>query len=310
MAPETRTSGSRIRRGGRAHDARDGRLCSASDLRVLVKLPPAALIAAAVPVRHWDRLCQALAGAGGGSGTDAAGDALRRRREALMLVEQLSMLRGHWSASWAASIRLDGLAHLEAAMARGRGTILWVMPLTFSSLVAKRSLSEAGVAVHHITRVAHGFSPTWVGQHVLNPLRSRVEADYLAERILLPLAGMPPAAMRRVVRLLGENRVVSLTLGRSGAQVVELARREGTFRIATGGPNLALRHGAALLPVWSARTDAGQFVTTIEPPLPVPEGGDARAALQATAQGMLDRFVAQVARWPDQATLADLAAAA
>lgn len=310
MAPGTPASGSRIRRGGRAHDARDGRLCSASDLRVLVKLLPAALIAAAVPVRHWDRLCHALAGAGGGSGADAAGDALRRRREALVLVEQLSMLRGHWSASWAASVRLDGLQHLEAALARGRGAILWVMPSTFSSLVAKRALSEAGVAIHHITRVAHGFSPTWVGQRLLNPLRSRVEADYLAERILLPLEGMPPAAMRRVVRLLNENRVVSLTLGRSAAQVVEVVRPEGTFRIATGGPNLALRQGAALLPVWSARTGAGRFVTTIEPPLPAAAGGDARAALQATAQGMLDRFLAHVVRWPDQATLADLAAVA
>ncbi|MFO1048618.1 MAG: hypothetical protein U1E52_12060 [Geminicoccaceae bacterium] len=304
MGQETTASGSRIRRGGRAHDARDGRLCSASDLRVLVKLAPAALIAAAVPVRHWDRLCLALAGGG------AAGDALRRRREALLLVEQLSMLRGHWSASWADSVRLAGLEHLEAALARGRGAILWVMPSTFSSLIAKRALSEAGVAVHHITRVAHGFSPTWVGQRVLNPLRSRVEADYLAERILLPLAGMPPAAMRRVVRLLADNRVVSLTLGRSGAQVVELVRREGTFRIATGGPNLALRHGAALLPVWAARTGAGQFVTTIEPPLPVSVGGDVRAALRDTAEVMLDRFVALVARWPDQATLADLAATA
>jgi hypothetical protein len=299
----------RIRRGGRAHDARDGRFCSAGDLRVLVKLPPAALVAATVPVRHWDHLCRALAGARLWMGRNELPDALQRRRDAMLLLEQLCLLRGHWSGSWASSVRLDGLEHLGAALARGRGTILWVMPLAFSSLVAKRALFEAGVPVHHVTRVAHGFSPTWVGQRLLNPLRNRVEAAYLAERILLPLIGMPPAAMRRVVELLGQNRVVSLTLGKAGAQVVEVVRREGTFRIATGGPNIALRHGAALLPVWSVWTGPGQFVTTIEPPLRAESGANARDFLQAAAEGMLDRFMTQVSRWPDQGTLAAVAVA-
>ena len=205
-------------------------------------------------------------------------------------------------------MEVDGLEHLQAALATGRGAVLWVMPLVFAPLVTKRSLAEAGIAVHHISRLSHGFSPTWLGQTLLNPIRTRIERRYLAERIVLPLEGMSAAASRHVLGLLRANRVVSLTLGGNGAQVVGVRRPQGCFRVATGAPNLALSRGAALLPVWTARTAPGHFLTTIEGPLRMDAGTGRGDRLAAIARAMIERLEAQALRWPDQISIKPLLA--
>ena len=171
-------------------------MCCAGDLAVLAKLLPGAFIAWFAPASSWDRIATALAGATTRHGTD---------------------------------MEVDGLEHLQAALATGRGAVLWVMPLVFAPLVTKRSLAEAGIAVHHTSRLSHGFSPTWLGQTLLNPIRTRIERRYLAERIVLPLEGMSAAASRHVLGLLRANRVVSLTLGVMARRSLACGGHKGAF---------------------------------------------------------------------------------
>jgi hypothetical protein len=279
-------------------------------LAVLAKLPLAALVAASTPPRYWDRIAATVvdlsAGRSSSGRADGPGHALRTN----LLVAQLQYLRSYRSEAWAEELRVEGLEHLHAARAEGRGAILWIMPFVFAPLVAKRSLAAAGVAIHHVSRVGHGFSPTLLGRTVLNPIWARVERRYLAERIVLPPEGITPVATRHIMDLLHGNHTVSITLGGNGAQVVHVPRLGGSLRVATGAPNLALRHRAALLPVWSAQTSPCRFRTVIEAPLRANTSGSRGATLAALAEAMIDRVEAQAHRWPGQVNLEALLGAA
>ncbi len=277
---------------------------------MLAKLPLAALVALSTPPRHWDRIAATVVDLSAGRSSSGRADGPGRALRTNLLVAQLQCLRSYRSEAWAEELRVEGLEHLHAASAEGRGAILWVMPFVFAPLVAKRSLAAAGVAIHHVSRVGHGFSPTLLGRTVLNPIWTRVECRYLAERIVLPPEGITPAATRHVVDLLHRNRVVSITLGRNGAQIVHVPRPGSSLRVATGAPHLAFRHGAALLPVWSARTAPGRFLTTIEAPLRANTSGSRRATVAALAEAMIDRVEAQARSWPGQVNLEPLLGAA
>ena len=298
--------GTRPERAMRRGEPRAGRFWCPGDLAVLAKLPLATLVAVLMPPRHWDRISATavdLSDRHWWSGhSDRPGRALRTN----LLVAQLQYLRSYRSETWAEELRVEGLEHLHAATVAGRGAILWVMPFVFAPLVAKRSLAAAGVAIHHVSRVGHGFSPTFLGRTVLNPISTRVERRYLAERILLPLEGITPAATRHLVELLHSNRIVSITLGGNGTQIVRVPRLGTSLRVATGAPNLALRHRAALLPVWSARTSPGRFLTVVEPPLRADTSDNREAALSALAEAMIDRVEAQARVWPGQLNLESL----
>jgi lauroyl/myristoyl acyltransferase len=290
----------------RRAEPRSGRLWCAGDLAVLAKLPPAALVAWLLPPRRWDGI--AAVASGTGSQQRAGGDATARSDEAALranrLVAQLQYLRSYRSEGWAEELRVEGQEHLRAALAAGKGAILWVMPFVFAPLVAKRSLAAAGVGIHHVSRVGHGFSPTLLGRRVLNPIWTRVERRYLAERIVLPLEGVTPAATRHLVDLLHGNRVISITLGGNGAQIAHVPGFGRTLRVATGAPNLALRHGAALLPVSSVRTAPGRFLTTIEAPLRTEAtSGSRQVAVGALVEGMIARVEATARSWPGQVDL-------
>lgn len=188
--------------------------------------------------------------------------------------ERLQILRAHRPGGWRPRLRFLGGEHLDAALARGRGAVLWTPPVSYADLVTKMAFHEAGVAVSHVSAFSRGFSPnsclvwnpTRFGTRVLSPLRTRIEDRYLRERIALPRDGSLAYA-RRVERRLRENGVVSIRAGEVGHRALDLPFLEGRIRLATGAPSLALAAGAALLPVFTTRTRPGTFDVVIEPPL-------------------------------------------
>lgn len=80
--------------------------------------------------------------------------------------------------------------------------------------------------------------------------------------------GTSVAASRRIMELLKQNQVVSVTVSKLGSQVVEVPVIDGVVRIATGAPHFALRSGAPLLPVFSYR-DGESYVVQIGEPVAV-----------------------------------------
>jgi predicted LPLAT superfamily acyltransferase len=188
--------------------------------------------------------------------------------------ERLQILRAHRPGGWRPRLRLVGRAHLDAALARGRGAILWTAPFSYADLVTKMALHAAGVSVTHLSASSRGFSPnscrvwnpTRFGMRILSPLRTRIEDRHLRERIAIPRDGSL-AYTRRVEGRLRANGVVSIRAGETGQRTVELPFLAGRLRLASGAPSLALLADAALLPVFCVRTGPGAFDVVIEPAL-------------------------------------------
>lgn len=204
------------------------------------------------------------------------------------------------SGGWAPSYALEGQERLTAALARGKGAVLWVAHFCFSPLVTKMALSELGYAVSHISRPEHGFSGTRFGIRYLNPTRCKAEGRYLRQRIVFDSAN-PAASLREAERALRRNELVSITAGAwEGRRVVRGPLLGGTLELATGAPSLALHCGAALLPVFTTRNpEGGGFRVSLGDELPVSGAGKAEALTAATA-GFLAQIEAEIRAAPEQ----------
>ena len=118
-------------------------------------------------------------------------------------------------------MRLSGSSRIEAALAAGTGVILWVTPIAGSTLGTKVALYRAGYAVHQLSRPQHGFSTTPFGIRHFNPLWQGSEDRYLRDRILID-AQNPAPAMRRLLRVLKSNGIVSITVTAQASKTAEL----------------------------------------------------------------------------------------
>jgi lauroyl/myristoyl acyltransferase len=166
--------------------------------------------------------------------------------------------------------RVRGAEHVSMARAAGRGVLLWVMPTAHSRTESKLSLHNAGIRAHHLSRVTHGFSPTRYGKAVLNPLRTRLEARYLAGRIVIGEGGARKA-LAALSRHLSNGEVVTITMGDQASRVRSTPFITGLLTIATRPIFLARETGAVLLPVVSIRNDSGIIETDIGMPLMRPD---------------------------------------
>lgn len=211
-------------------------------------------------------------------------------------VARMQFLRCYHRDSWRPAISVSGLERIEHALAERRGAILWVAPFVFTHLVTKMALNQAGVKVSHLSRTVHGFSQTRFGVRVLNPIWTKVEECYLAERLVMS-PDQSVAILRQLIERVRQNRVISITVGPEGRQCMA-PFFAGALPIADGAPSIALKTGAPLLPVFSVRTAPGSFTTTIEAPLEV--GGEKNDRVQELVTKCGRLIESYALRFPDQ----------
>ena len=289
-----------------------------TDLLVLAGIAVLTPVAWLVPERAWHRLTGALA-AGAMTAGMASGRRLARRivrffdgrppvpgheiaASALShyIDATLLVLRAHRPGGWRPAIDLLGAEHLQAALERGRGAILWVGFFQYYSLVSKIALHRAGVAVSHLSHPRHGFSGSRFGVGVLNRLYTSIEDRYLRARVNLSLE-TPLPAMRTLARRLEANGAVSITAREAASRPAVVPFLAGAIPLATGAPDLAYMTGAALLPLHTVWKPDGGFTVIIEPPIVLPDDAlDRRASSETAARLYAERLEAVVRRHPDQ----------
>ena len=268
------------------------------DLRLLAKLPISVFIAWLLPPRYWMPIGSMIVGLDrhsqhqlslrigqvlGALSTPEQLQAVVRRHLTEIRLDQLAYLRSNAPGGWRPELILSGAEHLDTALARGAGVVLWIAPTVAAPLVAKMALHRHGTRAHHLSHPFHGLSSrTWLGRRVLNRLRTRVEDRYLAERVQLGRSNESFAALRRLAALLTQGRVVSVSVGRQGSRVAMAPFLDGRLHIASGAPALAARTGAALLPAMAWRTGPNAFTTRIYAPLT--DVGDLDAVASAFAR--------------------------
>lgn len=288
------------------------------DLVLLARLPVGLALAWFLPEHRWDQIAAGVARwrlrrRAAWAAEEIAhirkylGDRLSplpietvlERQVANLRLRTLQVLRGHRPGGWRPRLEVVGVGHLEAALAQGRGAILWPAPFAFDSLLTKMALHRAGYAVHHLSRYTHPFTASRLGARLINPVQTSVEDRYLAERVRIERGQSARTALARLTALLGENRVVSISVGSQAENAIPVAFLGASIALAAGPLKLMRRTGAPLLPVFTVRDAPGSFRATIEAPLAPPADSSA-AAMAAALHAYAAQLEAHTLRWPDQ----------
>ena len=205
------------------------------DAWFLLELPMLSVAATVVAERKWHGVCvrleklksmfgrfstakirHGLTLLNGSANEEEAFDIAAMRSE-----HHVQILRDYF-LGWKPKIVLTGSEHVDAALADGRGIVLWVAHFCFNALAAKMAFHQGGYLVSHMSRPEHGFSKTRFGIAVLNPIRVRTELRYLRDRIIIERA-KPSASVRTARKRLAQNEIISVTAGAwEGARVAEV----------------------------------------------------------------------------------------
>jgi lauroyl/myristoyl acyltransferase len=260
-------------------------LVSLKDLAFAAALPVLCATAWLAPARFQKRLASSIAKIAARL-APAKAQTERRRfvssfadQDAASFYEEVRALANHETLNllklgspFGAKPRVDlvGREHLDRALAKGSGAILWVAPTTYGPMMTKVALAQAGIPLWHLSRPSHGFSNTSFGRAFLNPIRVRAEGRCLAGRIVIR-DGDVRAALAELTDRLQQNRPVSITLGVEGRTLLQTPFLSGTMTAPARPVQLARQNGAPLLPVVTVGRPDGYFVTEIGAPLIAPD---------------------------------------
>jgi len=202
---------------------------------------------------------------------------------------------------WNPEIRIEGRSYLDAAISKGKGTILWYMPFCFS-MATIIGLKAAGYSLTRTSHRVHGFCPGPFAVRFLNPQWICAEDRYLHKRVTID-SKKPGAALLRVQRELANNGIVLINIGAwSGQTIVSAPILGGWLPLAVGAPGLAHRIGAALLPVFTIRMPGtSAFLICIGSLLPT-DAENRATAINDSVAALVTQMEVAVRRTPDQWT--------
>ncbi len=219
-------------------------------------------------------------------------------------LERLSLFALHGPFADEPVTHVEGAHHVHAALAAGRGVLLWVTATSHSRSETKLSLFRENIRAHHLSRDTHGFSPTRYGKAVLNPLRTLVEARYLASRVVFGDEGAS-RALAQLSKLLAAGRIVSITMGDQANRTIAVPFLSGRLRIATRPIALARETDADLLPVASVRMPDGSITTRIGACL-MARGSQSQNDDEAVVRDLADFLAPLASAHPDQFARANI----
>jgi lauroyl/myristoyl acyltransferase len=205
--------------------------------------------------------------------------------------EALSLLPTAGDRALLRQARIEGWEHLEQALQKGRGAILWEASLFGSRNVSKLILRQKDIPVHQVHAANHlGWtgidlgSGTWLRRRVVVPTLRRWMASLVESIIWLPETESLAFA-RVLLQLLKHNGVVCSSA--DGSQGERLASAEFLGRrrpFATGMASLARVSGAPLLPLFCIQDPEGMPTLIIGPPITVDASANRQGALQSCVE--------------------------
>ena len=186
------------------------------------------------------------------------------------------------------TITAEGLERLDAALARGKGVIALGAHIGNFVLVGTR-LGAAGYPFSTLFRL---------------PADHRIK-DAIARRLSLYRQRVIPsqprrAAVRRVIEVLKRNEIVFIlgdNLKRGKVDTFFFGQRVPSPR---GPVSLALRSGAALVPMYMIRNYQGDLHLVIEPEVLLIRNGNIYEDVSGNTRRIVEYLEKLIARYPDQ----------
>ena len=187
-----------------------------------------------------------------------------------------------------ATIQVSGLENLQAALSKGRGVIGLGAHLGNFILVGAK-LGLQGYPFHSLVRFPN--DPV-----VRSFIEEHVEAFH---QTLVP--SMPRrAAVDRILGILKKNQIVYIlgdNFKRGRVPVLFFQRPVLSSR---GPASLALRSGAAVLPIYLIRNYQGELELRIDPEIPITRNGSPISDVEANTRLLVQYLEDLVRRYPDQ----------
>jgi len=201
---------------------------------------------------------------------------------------------------------VTGLPHLQAALAAGKGVVLWESAHFGRRNVAMQVLRRLGFAVHQVHHALHraGFAADsrsgWLRDRVVLPALAARDRALVEDVIVLPLSSSL-AFTRTLLGVLQRNEILGVTADVAyGERLVTLPLFGEPKRFTTGMVSLARSSGAALLPLFCTRDPDGRLHVTIEPAIPVGATSDREADLEAPLRAYVKILERHLRRHPEQ----------
>lgn len=267
-------------------------------------------LARAVPPRHWQGICRALTWPAGYSrqrrrpwppaviqSAGLSGRTLHARLLAVQLEALLQILRAAWPGGGNPDVTLEGRSHLDQALSRGRGAVLWIH--RFRPFVHLVALGQEGFRICQASASDHGYlSHSRFGTRYLSRVQHRVEDRY-RERILVVPGQL--THLKVLAKRLAENRLVAFyTNALEQMRAVPLSLLGGRIELPTAAATLARQARAPLLPIFPVGEDPGRFRVFIEAPLGLDEREGSRQAVEWALARHADVLTDYVSRYSDQ----------
>ncbi len=186
------------------------------------------------------------------------------------------------------TIAVQGEEHLKRALARGRGVIGLSAHLGSFTMIGPR-LAAAGYAFTVVIKQPRdeGFA------RLMNSYRAQVGIKTISAR-------PRQLAARQILKALRENDVVLLIADQFKSAGVEVEFFGRSSPAPRGPVTLALRTGAALLPMFMIRNPEGLLTLYIEPELNLTQTGNLQEDLTSNVAMFSRTLETMVRRFPEQ----------
>lgn len=210
------------------------------------------------------------------------------------------------SNALAARAQIVGTEHLQAALAQGRGAILWESSSYGKRVVSKHLLHANGFDVTQIHARLHAGG-LGAGQRGMSRLMERVILPYFdkrAHRIVRDIVYLDEDAglgfTRTLARQLAQNAILCVAIeGRVGHKQITLPFLGKPYPFATGMVSLAKLGDAPLLPLYCTPGRNGTYRLDIGPPVSVPHDADRENYLRAVLAHQVCELDTRIRRHPE-----------
>jgi len=188
----------------------------------------------------------------------------------------------------AASIAIEGEEHLKSALAKGKGVIALSAHLGAFTMIGGR-----------LAAVGYPFST--VVKHPGDERMARVINDYRTQLGISTISAKPrKEAVRGILQALRKNGIVLVIADEFKSGGVEISFMGQKAAAPRGPASLALRTGAATLPMFAARAPDGSVVLRIGSEIELVRHGDVETSIAETTRLFTHHIEDAVRRFPDQ----------
>ena len=238
-------------------------------------------------------------------------DATEKRRLAIACFREFWQEMVQWVPTSAPDTPVDrvsvaGQSHLEDALAKGKGVILWESNGFGPRVLAKRVLHARGNPVIQMHGAAHlgvmmtdkGVG-TWLRTKVLRPLFERRERAFVSDILIIPQVSSLSTSRVYIDRLRHNEILCVAGDGTIAHRLHALNYLGGTTLFAPGMVKLAKLSGATILPMFCIPTGEGGAVLEINRPIVTQSSGKRDEIVEHSLCQFTDALEKHIRRRPE-----------